>query len=181
MNVGVMGIMIIGVLMVAGLIGMVILVIKAFSNRNSNRNGSVVGYVILAFLGIPFAIGLLLPTLTHRRTVTVSNEQITPLSSPAPVPVGQNDQRFPIDRSSSETNAQPGIAETYVISTKENDVRGTLPNMILIGLSMIALLALARVAVDGRKDSGYGMPARLLAASSFMALCVLLWALSPMV
>jgi hypothetical protein len=173
--------MIVVVLIVAGLIALIILAARRSSNRSSNGKFSVAGFLILAFFGIPLLIGILLPSMSPRHTVSVSNEQIMPRSAPAPANTGTNAQRTSPKRTSGETHQNPDIVEAPVVSRRNNNVRGTIPNMLLAGLSMIALLALARVAVDGRRDGGYTLPSRLLATFSFVALCALLWALGPMV
>ena len=160
----------VALLVIAGVITLI-----AMSFRKSRSAG--VGAIFALFLVLGLFTALTIPALTLR--APSPSAAVTVSADPSPVPMPE---------ALATTRPAPGGSYTAPVDITSRTVTygesptrrsSRWPNMVLAGLSLAALVSLARVAVDGRKGVGFAMPTRIIAALAFAGLCVILAKLGP--
>lgn len=172
MNGSVIALGLVGILGIGLLVGFVALIVAACRKSSRCGVGSVLGTIAFLFAAGFVAVGLLLPALSRRSNVTVTG---------GPMPVPSVSVGGPASTSMATATTSHPARKTVVINARHSRHVGAPPfvKYVLAGISLAALLVLARVAVFGRKNGGYGPAARIVATAAFVGLCALLASIRP--
>lgn len=158
--------------------GIVALLVLAFRRRPGVTSGLAIAVVTsLVFLaGGGMLLALMMPAMDAPLDASPSVQVYdtpdaagTPDVARSPTPTSR-----PTDQATGQTHYFPPVK---VVTTHTNygvSRRSGIPKIILTAISLMAMLALARVALDGRPGSGYSVAARIVAIAAFVGLCALL-------
>ncbi|MCB9854416.1 MAG: hypothetical protein H6818_01930 [Phycisphaerales bacterium] len=183
MNVGLVGIGLFGIL---GVMAVVVVVTIAATSARKNAARSRAGLIATifggAFAAALLAALLLVPTQvarthSHASATNVNADAMQQSNGIVEAPsdssaAGQSGRHVHVGNDSPRTRVESRILYG------DND-RPRFGRMLLMALSLAALLVLARVAVDGRRGSGFGAGARIVAVLAFAGICALLANLGP--
>ncbi|HPF41793.1 MAG TPA: hypothetical protein P5081_07730 [Phycisphaerae bacterium] len=182
MNVSFFKLDIVVILGVVGLIVLVSLVSKSGRKREQSSHSGMILTLVFSALAAALLAGLLIPAARIERSGATSTTLVMDSESRWTTSAPTNVAPADITPAGSDTAGSRVRTSSGSDPTRHREVLRDsvgLARPFFIGLSLAALIVLARVAADGRKNGGYTAPARIIAVMGFVGICALLAKIGP--